>query len=131
MIFRKKALSDAEYIETLRSRDRFVRRTRWIWPVLLIALMGCLIGWSSLSLRLSKDLPADKPWYYEAGVVLGVSFGFVFVVTAAQAALALKHWNEARTGYRTERLLLEYHDRLREREAADGSARSADDDVRP
>jgi hypothetical protein len=116
MIFQKKALSDDEYIEQVRKRDRVFRRMRWVWFGLLVALVVVLFCFSHTVQKISAELGEDRG-DYSAGLFLGICFGFLFVMISAQAAIALKHWLDSRHGFRTERLLILYHDRVVEMEA--------------
>jgi type VI protein secretion system component VasK len=129
MKFWKKVVSDEEYVEQIRKRDRIFRWMQWIWPVLLIALVCCLFSIAGLIQKFAADIPTDRAVFY-GGLVLGALFGFMFIMTAAQAGLALKQWIEARTGFRTERLLLQYHDRLMEKEASNKSVQATGEDAR-
>jgi len=129
MKFWRKTLSDEEYVEQIRKRDRIFRWMQWIWPVLLIALVCCLFSFAGLIQKFAADIPTDRAMFY-GGLVLGGLFGFMFIMTAAQAGLALKQWIEARRGFRTERLLLQYHDRLMEKEASNKSVQATGEDAR-
>ncbi|TLD72556.1 hypothetical protein FEM03_00325 [Phragmitibacter flavus] len=68
-------------------------------------------------------MPSDRSVFY-GGLALGGMFGFMFVLTAAQAALSLKYWIDSRSGYRTERLMLQYYDTLKDKEASNMTADS-------
>lgn len=123
----KSNLSDDEYIEMIRKRDRIFRRTRWIWVGLLVALIVVLFWFNRTVQKISAKMGEDQA-EYSAGFFLGISFGFVFVMVSAQAAMALKHWLDSRHGFRTERLLILYHARLVEMGVTTASARDRDEE---
>jgi len=129
MKFRRKTVSDAEYVEQLRKHDRIFRRIQWVWPVLLSALVYCLFGFVGMIQTFANDIVGDRAIFY-GGLALGATFGFIFIMTVAQAGLALKQWSEARRGFRTERLLLQYYDRLMEKEASSKSVQATGEDAR-
>jgi len=117
MIFQKKALSDDDYIDMLRKRDRLFRRMRWVWFGSLVALAGTLLLLSRVVLEFTATVPENERGHW-TGLVLGFGFGFMFVILCAQAGKTLNNWTESRNGFRTERLLIQYHDRLKELESA-------------
>lgn len=112
-MFRRRQLSDTEYVEQVRKRDRTIRRMRWLWPLLLLAMLCCLL-WLA---ELVQTIPDEKMLVY-VGLLLGASFGFIFSIVAAHAALCVKQWIEARHGFRTERLMLKYYDELNNKESS-------------
>jgi len=112
----KRTLSDDEYIELIRKRDRVFRRMRWVWFGLLVALLAVLFWFNHTVQKISAKLGEDRGDYSE-GMFLGICFGFLFVIICAQAAMTLKCWLDSRHGFRTERLLILYHDRVVEMEA--------------
>jgi len=113
MIFQKKfLLSDEEYIERIRKSDRNFRRMRWVWLMLLSAMFGVLAWFSHSVQKISTNLPEEKS-LFSAGMAPGIIFGFLFVMIAARAGMALKPWVDSRSGFRTERLLLHYFDKPR------------------
>ena len=122
MIFQKRARSDDDYIEMLRKRDRVYRRMGWISLGLFVAMVGVLLQFVYKIQKYSGSLPEDESGY-RAGLVLGICLGFMFAIFAAQAGFALKNWIESRHGFRTERLLIQYHDRLKELEPAGNPGR--------
>ena len=119
MIFRRKTLSDDDYVEKLRKQDRSFRRIRWIWPILFSLSIGGLYYFGELVKSFPGPVPEIKSVYY-SGFALGAIFGFIFVGAAAQTGIALKHWLDARSGFRTERLLLQYHDQLKNKNFESG-----------
>jgi hypothetical protein len=112
MIFQRKTLSDDEYIDLLRKRHRAFRRMGWISLGLFVAMIGVLLQFVSTIQKYSASLPEDESGY-RAGLVLGICFGFMFVIFTAQAGFTLKNWIESRNGFRAERLLIQYYDRLK------------------
>lgn len=122
----KRTLSDDEYIELIRKRDLVFRRIRWVWLGLLVALVVVLFWFNHSVQKISAKLGEDQG-DYPAGLFLGICFGFLFVVISAQAAMTLKHWLDSRHGFRTERLLILYHDRLVGMEATTTSSNDRDE----
>lgn len=116
MIFQRKTLSDAEYIDLLRKRDRVFRRMGWVSLGLFVAIFGVLLQFVYKIQKYSGSLPEDESGY-RAGLVLGICLGLMFVIFTAHAGITLKNWIESRHGFRTERLLIQYHDRLKEIES--------------
>ena len=110
-MFKRKQLSDAEYVEKIRKRDHTLRRMWWIWPILLFATLYVLIRFGDFIQRFMSDFPVEKQMMY-SGLFLGMMFGFTLSVIALQAGVCIKHWIDARQGFRTERLMLKYHDEL-------------------
>lgn len=111
-MFRRTQLSDAEYAEKIRKRDRSMRRMWWIWPILLLAMLYILVRFGDFIQDFTADFPVEKKMVY-AGIFLGVTFGLMLSVIALHAGLCIKHWIDARQGFRTERLMLKYHDELK------------------
>ena len=109
MLQRHQDLTDEEYIELLRTQDKKITKYWWIWLALVIVIAGCLIYFVDFfnSLVASFDL---NETYTTAGFILGTFLGFVFAGLRVQAAFSLKNFMDARSGYRTERLLLKYYD---------------------
>ena len=122
-MFRRKQLTDAEYVEQVRRRDRTLRRMWWMWPLLLLATLYCLMRGFDLVHGLSADFPVEKQIVY-TGVLLGVLYGFVLSMLAFQAGHCIKQWVDARKGFRTERLMLKYHDELKGMGSSDDTAES-------
>ena len=112
MIWKRKHLSDEEYVEQIRKRDWQFRRWRWLWPLLALAMIYILADISRLVASITKDFSMDRQ-LVAAGLIFGGMFGMMFAVVCMQAGLVLKQWFDARNGFRTERLLLKYHDELR------------------
>lgn len=106
-----KTLSDDEYVEWVRRRDRSARRFQWFWLGLFIAMVAGLVACALLPARIPVG-----PWdptgtgYIYGGFFVGVPLGIVFGVVAVQAGAVARRWLDARNGSRTERLLLKYHD---------------------
>jgi len=117
MTFHKRPLPDEEYVEKIRRHDRLFRRMRWIWLALFLGLICCLVSFAGLVQRVAADIPNGRSMF-NGGLALGGMFGFMFVVTGAQAVLTLKHWIDSRSGYRTERLMLQYYDKLKDKEVS-------------
>lgn len=120
-MFGRKQISDAEYVEQIRKRDRSIRRMSWIWPILLLAMVYLLIRLGDIIQEFSVDFSVEKKMVY-AGLLLGVVFGFILNTIAHYAGNFIKHWIDARQGFRTERLMLKYHDELREKDASNNAS---------
>ncbi len=117
MIWKRKHLSDDEYVEQIRKRDRQFRRMRWFWPLLAIAMIYILTDIASLVSSITKDFTMDQQ-VVATGLIFGGMFGMLFAVVCMQTGLCIKHWLDVRTGFRTERLLLKYHDERDEQGAS-------------
>jgi len=89
----------------------------WLWPVLLIGVLYGLVTFVEIIQRFTAGLPIDKRLLYSA-VGTGVIFGVAVSMIAAQTGIIIKHWIDARQGFRTDRLMLKYHDELREKETS-------------
>ena len=110
-------LSDEDYVARVRKRDRDVRRTQWTWPILLVVMFYCLAQGPHLVLQYTHDAPVSKQYAYTM-LALGAIYGCFLLVVAAQAAAVVWKWIESRRGFRTERLMLRYHDELVELKAS-------------
>jgi hypothetical protein len=95
--------------------------------VLLIAAVCCLFGFVGVVREITEDRTDSRRMIY-VGLALGAVFGFMCVVIAAQAGHFLKQWYEARHGFRTERLMLKYHDQLKE--SSNKSVQATGEDAR-
>ena len=108
----RKTKSGEEYVEEIRLSIAKAARIR---PELLfMALLGTF---AALFLLVSapaiiQKLPFEKSMVY-GGILLGFFFGFLFLCFAGMAKNYLWHWIYIRRGFRTERLMLDYHDRLK------------------
>ena len=109
MIFRHEEPTDEQYVETIRKQYHTLRRTQWLWPILFICFIWCII---KLSLIVGEPSGLDTESYH--GFAVGVILGMFFCVIALQSGLTLKQWHDVRHGFRTERLLLKYHDELKD-----------------
>jgi hypothetical protein len=89
----------------------------WLWPALLVAMFYALSQFGEIIQRITSDFPVEKRLFYSS-LGLGVIFGVVLCVIAAQTGIIIRHWIDARQGFRTERLMLKYHDELMEKEAS-------------
>jgi hypothetical protein len=114
MIFQRKKLSDEEYVEWIRKQHRGFRRIRWIWLVLLLCWISCLYFIASIIQSAATFIPNNEVLFY-GGFAMGTILGFMFLCFAGQAGATLKKWFEAHSGFRTERLLLKYHDQLKDK----------------
>lgn len=116
MTFKKKQLSEIEYVEKIRKRDFTRRRFQWIWPILMVLFFLCLFQYCQIISRISNPLEDDKNMI---GLGIGFSFGLALNSIAVHFGMSLKHWIDARKGYRTERLLLKYYDAMQGENAAE------------
>jgi hypothetical protein len=117
MIFIDKHLSDVEYVERVRKRIRSFEHLRWIWPVLLVGVFVLLCNLGVLLHKCASLFSVDQAGLLN-GLILGTVIGVVFGTIAIQTGLCLKNWNDARRGFRTERLMLRLYDDKRERETS-------------
>jgi|GEM_PF-1665356 len=115
MMMRRRQVSDEEYVEKVRKQDRTIRRMWWLWPVLLFATLYCLIRYAGSVQDITADFQLEKKMVY-AGLFLGTTFGFMLSMIAIQSGMCIKQWIDARKGFRTERLMLKYHDELKQKE---------------
>ncbi len=111
MIFFKKKLSDDEYVEQVRKRDLAGRRLQWVWLILFLVSIFALKNFPDLIDRWSGLLNGKNKFVF-AGIFLGFTFGLMLATIVVQTGICLKLWINARTGFRTERLMLKYHDEL-------------------
>jgi hypothetical protein len=109
-------LTDEEYVSRVRKRDRDVRRTQWMWPIVLVAMFYCLAQGPHLVLQYTSRAPVSKQYAYTM-LALGFVYGVFLLMVATQAAVVVWKWIESRRGFRTERLMLRYHDELIELKA--------------
>jgi len=109
-----KNLSDDEYVEMIRKRDRVLRKLWWMWLALGILVIVCLIIFS-YSLETIRESFGPDDTLTIGGFILGALFGFMYAGIWVQGAIALKNYVDSRSGYRTERLLLRYYDELKNR----------------
>ena len=105
-------LSDDEYVEKIRNQDHTRRRLWWLWPVLFVGMSYGLIVFSYIIEKFAANFTGEKKLLYSC-LCLGVIYGVGLCVTAAQTALIIRKWIEARHGFRTERLMLKYHDEFK------------------
>ena len=111
--------SDTEFVEKIRKSLR--RSRKYVWVYVLMLLVLCVIVPVSIDLawQLTQDCSDEiQKWIY-TGLLLGFLFGalggqYVFMgVQAFLMALDLFDYN------RPSRLLVQYHDRLRQMDALD------------
>jgi hypothetical protein len=107
-------MSDEEYVEKVRKSVLFWDRFRfWAFPVqlgILVALMSlCAWGIHAFAGLMAGPAPAGFP----QGIWQGFSFGAIAgLVLAFLFGKIIDGFTHLRPGLRTERLLVEYHDRL-------------------
>ncbi len=109
--FMRKPISDEKYVEQIRKQDHLLRRMWWLGPVGLLVMLYCLIRLADIVEGLTAHLQLERKLVY-AGLLLGVSFGLLLTSIAVQTGNFIKHWIDTRHGFRTERLMLKYHDEL-------------------
>jgi len=109
---RKASMSDEEYVELIRKKDRAVRRMMWVWLVLAVPFVAIFAVWARLALGGVEHLPYAAQTVV-VGLVLGATMGLTCAVILGNLALCIWNFWEARVGNRTERLMLKYHDELR------------------
>ncbi len=107
----RKTLSEEEYVEEIRMSLAKAARIR---PELMV--MALLTTCAALFLMGSvpaiiQEMPFEKTTVYY-GILLGFFFGLLFICFAVMARKYLWLLIYHRRGFRTERLMLDYHDRL-------------------
>ncbi len=85
--------------------------------MLLVGMFYGLYGFAGIIQRFTVAYPIEKRLLYSA-LGLGVIYGAALSVTAAQVAVIIYKWIEARQGFRTELLMMKYHDALKEKETS-------------
>lgn len=71
-------VSDEEYVERVRKTDRTVRRTWWMWPILLVGMFYCLARGGELVQQYTSHCPVSKQHAYLA-LALGGATASSFV----------------------------------------------------
>lgn len=110
MIFNRRDLSDDDYVDLIRNRDRTLSRIWWLWLVLVALCLGTLIYFRYASIEIIQDLGSTDT---TGGFILGAVFGFLYVGICTAGAVSLRKYLESRSGHRTERLLLKYYEELK------------------
>ena len=119
-----KQVSDDEYVEQVRKQDRTIRRMWWLWPVLLFGMLYGLIRVAGFVKAITADFSHKEMIY--AGLLFGVTFGLMISMIAIQSGMCIKQWIDARKGFRTERLMLKYHDELKQKETPNAGPSDCD-----
>ena len=114
---RLRHLSDEEYIERIRKKVITVQRFRWLWPVLFLCLFAILIQFIEFFQKIEPKPDNSKTM----GFLTGMTFGMFLLFAAAQAADCLRNWWESYRGWRTERLMLKYHDEIQTNQRGHGT----------
>ena len=108
----RKRLSDEAYVEEIRRRVSAVQRVRPVFLVIFL-LMVCLVIFVLYTVpRMISNMPYERVMVY-SGIFMGMAIGLLFFTYVALAASHLKRWLDLRQGFRTEKLMLDYHDRLK------------------
>ncbi len=122
-----KILSDTEFVEKTRKVLRFSRKFIWIHVAVLLVICVIVPAAVGLLWQLTKDSPDEARQSVVAGLIVGFIFG-AFIgqylwagVNAILSALDLFDYNRA------PRLLIEYHDLLKEMGALDDDAIQQDE----
>ena len=116
-MFREKKLTDEQYVERIRQKDRFVRKTIWMWPLVLILFVICTVMLVDIVHKVINTVPVERGIQI-AGLALAAVFGFFLGFLVHQAGFSIKRWLDAKAGFRTERLMLKYHDELKKETAS-------------
>jgi hypothetical protein len=114
-----KMLSDTEFVEKTRKVLRYSRKLVWIHVAMLLVICVIVPGAVGLLWQLTKDSPDQTLQSVGVGLFAGFLFG-VFIgrylwtpLNAVLSALDLFDYN------RVPRLLIKYHDMLKEIDALD------------
>jgi general stress protein CsbA len=108
--------SDDEYVKRIRKQDRTRKKLAWLWPVISVLNLATMLAIAFLVQLLAEKLTVIKEFasaykaYFWSGFFLGILFGVWAGLVVIKAALDLKHWRDAKHGFRTEQLLLKYYD---------------------
>ncbi len=122
-----KILSDTEFVERTRKVLRFSRKIVWIHVAVLLVICVIVPGAVGLLWQLTKDSPDQTLQLVGVGLFAGFLFGafigqyFWTGVNAILMALDLFDYNRA------PRLLIKYHDLLKEIGALDQDDEQQDD----
>lgn len=107
----RKTLSEEEYVEEIRRRVSAVQRVRPFF-LAMFSLMVCLIIFVLYTTpKMISNMPYERVMVY-GGISLGVFIGFLLTTFVALAGKHLRHWIDFQNGFRMQRLMLDYHDRL-------------------
>ena len=108
----RKTLSEEEYVEEIRRRLRSAQRVRPVF-LAMFSLMVCLIVFVLYTTpKMISNTPYERVMVH-GGICLGVFIGFMHTIFVALAGKNLKHWLDFQHGFRMQRRLLDYHDRLK------------------
>ena len=108
----RKTLSEEEYVEEIRRRVCAVQRVRPVF-LAMFSLMVCLIVFVLYTTpKMISNMPYERVLVY-GGICLGVFIGFLLTIFVALAGKHLRHWIDFQNGFRMQRLMLDYHDRLK------------------
>ena len=110
--FGKRDETEDQYVARVRKNDRIVRRFKPFWLLIFICHAGLLVAIVSL-FDLATETEAESPWRHWLGFGLGLIFGLWFALILAQAVISVKHYLDAKHGFRTERLLIKYYDQTK------------------
>ena len=110
-----KRKTDEEYIEALR---KLVARSKWFGvfhAFFVLFFLGMFLVWWHLLCKLDQLFP-ELAESIGKGIHIGIMFGAVAGLFAFYALQAVFWSVQSFCGQRTERLLLKFHDRLKEQE---------------
>ena len=108
----RRAKSEEEYVEEIRRRVSAVQRMRPVFLAMFLLATGAALFVLYTVPGMFSNMPYERVMVY-AGIFIGITIGFLFTIFVASAGRHLKGWLELRNGFRTERLMLDYHDRLK------------------
>ena len=102
MKWKRKEVTDDEYVAAVRGRDRSYRKMFWVWPAIFVAFVFLLIKILVVVKQIGDMMPDTKEhetilthWTgFAFGGVLGVLFGAV----ALKTGLLIKQWYRPEAG---------------------------------
>jgi hypothetical protein len=113
MIFRTP--TEEEIIAKARKNLTIQRRWRFVWPVLFLAFMLMIPWFLNLAQHHIAILPETERETWVGWAYGFVSGALVFMI-AGSAGMSLGYWIQWRKGNPQDRLLVEYHDRIKKTE---------------
>lgn len=107
----KREITDDEYVDHVRRALAQPMRYNWLFLLQMLIVLWILIylGWQMAA---AMQTPRSDGSAFQLGVILGIGFGLGAAIVLYHVFRYLRHWADVRSGFRTQRLLVQYYDRL-------------------